>query len=161
MCRALPVRYLTPLRPPPAPFMRRLRNVTTSVGRAATLMPLVPDARTLATCPPPPSIVRLLVIVSAPKPPGSRASISPPGAVFEIAPANVLHGAVRLHGLASSPTPDTQVRVWACAALDNTDESTSSVINVLNGNVSLDICVPLRRKFCIGGRSRRRSRLRP
>src|SRR3954464_253153 len=53
-------------------------------------------------------------IVTPPKPPGSRQLISPPLAVFEIAPANVLHGAVRLHGLASSPTPDTQVRVaWA------------------------------------------------
>src|SRR5580704_1539866 len=31
-----------------------------------------------------------------------------------MAPAKVLHGAVRLHGLASSPTPETQVRV-ACA----------------------------------------------
>jgi hypothetical protein len=40
--------------------------------------------------------------------------ISPFAAVFEIAPAKVLHGAVRLHGLTSSPTPDTQVRV-ACA----------------------------------------------
>src|SRR5690242_21105549 len=55
-----------------------------------------------------------LVIVTAPKPPGSRQSISPPAAVLEIAPANVLHGAVRLHGLASSPTPETQVRL-ACA----------------------------------------------
>src|SRR4051812_21627470 len=60
-----------------------------------------------------------LVIVSPPKPPGSRQLISPPAWVFEIAPAKVLHGAVRLHGLASSPTPDTQVRVacaWAGAA---------------------------------------------
>src|SRR5687768_5176835 len=55
-----------------------------------------------------------LVIVTAPKPPGSRQLISPPAAVLEIAPAKVLHGAVRLHGLTSSPTPDTQVRV-ACA----------------------------------------------
>jgi hypothetical protein len=31
-----------------------------------------------------------------------------------IAPANVLHGAVRLHGSASLPRPDTQVRE-ACA----------------------------------------------
>src|SRR5260370_16532190 len=31
-----------------------------------------------------------------------------------MAPAKVLQGAVREHGLASSPTPDTQVRV-ACA----------------------------------------------
>jgi hypothetical protein len=56
------------------------------------------------------------VMVSAPKPPESRQSISPPVAVFEIAPAKVLHGAVRLHGLTSSPTPETQVLVaWACA----------------------------------------------
>jgi hypothetical protein len=55
-----------------------------------------------------------LVMVTAPNPPGSRASISPPEAVFEMAPAKVLHGAVRLHGLASSPTPDTHVReAWA------------------------------------------------
>src|ERR1700732_372616 len=61
-------------------------------------------------------MVIALVIVRAPKPPGSKASISPPAAVFEIAPAKVLHGAVRLHGLASSPTPETQVRVaWALA----------------------------------------------
>jgi hypothetical protein len=56
-------------------------------------------------------IVSDFVIVTPPKPPGSRQLISPPAAVFEIAPANVLHGAVRLHGLASSPTPDTHVRV--------------------------------------------------
>src|SRR5580693_7661361 len=57
-----------------------------------------------------------LVMVTAPKPPGSRTLISPAAEVFEMAPANVLHGAVRLHGLASSPTPETQVRVaWACA----------------------------------------------
>ncbi len=41
----------------------------------------------------------------------------PPAAVFEIAPAKVLHGAVRLHGLTSSPTPETHVRVaWAFAS---------------------------------------------
>src|SRR4051794_21256168 len=59
-------------------------------------------------------IVIDLVIVTPPKPPGSRTLISPPPAVFEMAPAKVLHGAVRLHGFASSPTPETQVRV-ACA----------------------------------------------
>jgi hypothetical protein len=54
------------------------------------------------------------VIVTAPKPPGSRTLISPPAAVLEIAPAKVLHGAVRLHGFTSSPTPDTHVRdAWA------------------------------------------------
>src|SRR6476619_700334 len=55
-----------------------------------------------------------LVIVTPPKPPGSRTLISPLDAVLEIAPAKVLHGAVRLQGFASSPTPETQVRV-ACA----------------------------------------------
>src|SRR5262244_2118401 len=61
-------------------------------------------------------MVMAFVIVTAPNPPGSKQLISPSGAVFEIAPAKVLHGAVRLHGLASSPTPDTQVRVaWALA----------------------------------------------
>src|SRR5277367_6075626 len=55
-----------------------------------------------------------LVMVSVPKPPGSRTLISPAAAVLEMAPAKVLHGAVRLQGLASSPTPETQVRV-ACA----------------------------------------------
>src|SRR5262249_9297612 len=63
---------------------------------------------------PPQSIVIDLVIVTAPKPPGSVQLISPLAAVFEMAPAKGLHGAGRLHGLASSPTPDTAVRV-ACA----------------------------------------------
>src|SRR6478735_2901877 len=54
------------------------------------------------------------VIVTLPNPPGSSTLISPPAAVFEIAPANVLQGAVRLQGLRSSPTPETHVRVWAC-----------------------------------------------
>src|SRR2546425_12999516 len=77
-------------------------------------MPLVPATRTEATWPPPPSSVMALVMVTAPNPPGSRASISPPGAVLEMAPAHVLQGAVRLQGLASSPTPDTHVRLaWA------------------------------------------------
>src|SRR5262245_33848396 len=68
-----------------------------------------------------------LVIVTPPKPPGSRQLISPPLAVFEMAPAKVLQGAVRLHGLASSPTPETQVRV-ACAAAGSTCRSANSGI---------------------------------
>src|SRR3954466_12850779 len=55
-------------------------------------------------------------MVTPPKPPGSRQLISPPRAVFDMAPEKVLQGAVRLQGLASSPTPETQVRVaWALA----------------------------------------------
>jgi hypothetical protein len=56
-------------------------------------------------------MVIAFVIVTAPNPPGSKQLISPPEAVFEIAPAKVLQGAVQRHGLASSPTPDTHVRV--------------------------------------------------
>src|ERR1700688_3738330 len=98
------------------PWMRRFLMVTMSVDWAEMLKPLVPATSTEATWPPPPSIVIDLVMVSAPKPPGSSTSISPPVAVFEMAPAKVLHGAVRLHGLASLPTPEIQVRVaWACA----------------------------------------------
>jgi hypothetical protein len=73
-------------------------------------MPTVELARIDAMVPAP-SIVIAFVIVTAPKPPGSITLISPPAAVFEIAPANVLQGAVRLQGFASSPTPETQVRV--------------------------------------------------
>jgi hypothetical protein len=77
------------------------------------MMPFVPEAR-IDPKVPVQSIVIDLVMVTAPNPPGSMQSISPLAAVFEIAPAKVLQGAVRLHGLASSPTPETHVRV-ACA----------------------------------------------
>src|SRR5438874_479047 len=97
----------------PRPLMSRPRSVTLSDAPAFTMMPLVPAASTPAVTPSQ-AIVIAFVIVTAPKPPGSRQLISPLAAVFEIAPANVLHGAVRLHGSASLPTPETQVRV-ACA----------------------------------------------
>src|SRR6266446_7343429 len=109
---------LTPFMPVPAPLIDRLRRRTILVCGAPlpeslTFTPFVPAARMPASTPAP-SMVIDLVIVTAPKPPESIQLISPPSAVFEIAPANVLQGAVRLHGLTSSPTPDTQVRV-ACA----------------------------------------------
>ena len=108
-------RIRIPFKPVPKPLMSNPLSTTLSVAAALTTMAFVPDTST------PPSvywhlIVIALVIVTAPKPPGSRQLISPPEAVFEIAPANVLHGAVRLQGLASSPTPETQVReTWAKA----------------------------------------------
>src|SRR5207237_632208 len=71
----------------------------------------------------------LLVMVTAPKPPESRQLISPLAAVLEIAPAKVLHGAVRLHGLTSSPTPDTQVRVACAIAASGTSASTPTQAN--------------------------------
>src|SRR5579864_4440868 len=130
MARDLPASQRIPLIPVPIPLMRRFLRITTSDGPAWTTMPLVPLTRTEATCPPPPSMVMALVMVSAPNPAGSRASISPPGAVLEIAPANVLHGAVRLQGLASSPTPDTQVReAWAPARPAH-NRTTARIFNV-------------------------------
>src|SRR6185369_4595280 len=87
--------------------------VTTSLVPALMMMAFVPDTSTPASNPSEEMVIAL-VMVTAPKPPGSSTLISPLGAVFEMAPAKVLQGAVRLHGLASSPTPETQVRV-ACA----------------------------------------------
>src|SRR5262245_13617080 len=101
----------TPVSPAlaPAPLMERPRSVTL-MPAPLMMTPVVALARMDPKVPLPSSVTDL-VIVTAPKPPGSRQSISPGFAVFEIAPANVLHGAVRLPGLASLPTPDTHVRV--------------------------------------------------
>src|SRR5579872_3516225 len=72
------------------------------------------------------------VIVTEPNPPGSRQSISPPAVVCEMAPAKVLHGAVRLQGFASSPTPETHVRVdWALAAKLNAIKRVAANIRIL------------------------------
>src|SRR4029450_1306857 len=110
-----------PIRPVLTPLRLRLRRRTvfrTSVCAKLSngmLMPLVPALRMEANTSWQ-SMVIDLVMVTAPKPPGSRQLISPLTAVLEIAPANVLHGAVRLPGLASPPTPETQGRdAWALA----------------------------------------------
>src|SRR5262249_18645024 len=115
MTTSAALRIKMPERPVFRPWMSRLRRVTLMPALLMTI-PLVPDTRTDPNVSLQ-SIVMDFVIVTAPKPPGSRQLISPAAAVFEIAPAKVLHGAVRLHGLTSSPTPETQVRV-ACAWAD-------------------------------------------
>src|SRR4249919_3500727 len=122
-----PVLNLMPLMPVLAPSRVKLVMVTTSVAPALTLMPVVPEPRMPPLATPPPSMVIDLVIVTAPKPPGSSALMMPPGAVLEMAPAKVLQGAVRLQGLASSPTPETQVRV-ACA-------NAAVLINIANKKI--------------------------
>src|SRR5262252_3747681 len=96
-------------------------------------------------------MVMAFVIVTAPNPPGSKQLISPSGAVFEIAPAKVLHGAVRLHGLASSPTPDTHVRV-ACACAADADRRTAAVLRMMVGNRLRDVFIL--HPFSIGGARR-------
>src|SRR5712691_7835800 len=104
---------LMPRMPLQAPLIERPRSVTTLSAGALMMTPVVREARIPASVPVPSRVIDL-VMVTAPKPPGSSASISPQSAVLEMAPANVLQGAVRLQGLASSPTPDTQVRLaWA------------------------------------------------
>src|ERR1700716_969958 len=94
-------------------------------------MPFVPDTRTPASKH---SLVMVidLVMVTAPNPPGSSTLISPRAAVFEIAPANVLQGAVRLHGLASSPTPDTHVLVACAWASDEIARLKTVIARMLN-----------------------------
>src|SRR5262245_53685556 len=107
------VRKLIPFNPVPRPSISKPRNTTTSVDPTFTMIPFVPATNTPAIAPSA-TIEMDFVMVTAPNPPGSSTLISPAAAVLLIAPANVLHGAVRLQGLASSPTPETQVRV-ACA----------------------------------------------
>src|SRR5712692_7053829 len=109
--------------------------MSTTIPAPLTLIPVVPAASIEAMQQA--SMVIDLVIVTEPKPPGSSASISPPTAVFEMAPAKVLQGAVRLHGLASSPTPDTQVRVacaWAMDAKANVNIAIASAL-IVNRNL--------------------------
>src|SRR2546423_4443894 len=124
-----------PTTPVPAPLMERLRSLATFVPAAPLaeslrLTPLVPAARMEANVPPP-SMVMLLVMVTVPKPPGSTQSISPPSAVFEMAPAKVLQGAVRLQGFASSPTPDTHVLVACACAADAQARVTTRKVSAL------------------------------
>src|SRR5262245_52221001 len=101
---------LTPLLPVPAPSMSSPCSRTSAFAGGLMTMPVLPSvARTPGVPVEGQLIVIDLVIVTAPKPAGSRQLISPPTAVFEMAPAKVWQGAVRLHGLASLPTPETQV----------------------------------------------------
>jgi hypothetical protein len=61
--------------------------------------------------------------------------------VFENAPANVLHGVVRPHGLASSPTPETHVLV-ACAGAWLAIESASAAPITIKTDASLCMKAP-------------------
>src|SRR5215207_1697679 len=127
------------LRPLQKPLMEIPRIVITSVEAALTVIPVVREARIDAIVPVPSSVIDL-VIVTAPKPPGSRASISPQAAVFEIAPAHVLQGAVRLQGFASSPTPDTHVREACAWAIDTDANMKVARAKTLIVNRNLLIC---------------------
>src|SRR5262245_41738477 len=112
---ALAARMLTPWVETLRPLQLRLRSRTVCcTSPAATLMTMQDVPAMMNAGISWQSMVIDLVIVTDPNPPGSRHLISPLVAVLLIAPAKVLHGAVRLQGLASSPTPETQVPV-ACA----------------------------------------------
>src|SRR5678810_1435382 len=129
-----------PLMPLQNPLMEIPLIVITSVAAALMTIPLTSEARMLAKVPVPSSVIDL-VMVTAPKPPGSRASISPQAAVFEIAPAHVLQGAVRLHGLASSPTPDTQVRDACAFAIEAKAKVKIAIATNLSVNRNLFILI--------------------
>src|SRR6478609_9422014 len=61
-----------------------------------------------------------------------------------MAPAKVLHGAVRLHGLTSSPTPETHVRVaWAWAGAAVSASAKTKVIAV-NSDSAADFTIFIR-----------------
>src|SRR2546423_793584 len=123
----------------PAPLMSMPRRTTFDVLRALMMTPCTPEERTLPIVPVQ-SMVIDFVIVTAPNPPGSRQLMMPGLAVFEMAPANVLHGAVRLHGLASSPTPETHVRVaWALAMLATIRTATDNRSNLVFINISSNV----------------------
>src|SRR5450756_1089135 len=131
-CRAAPEVKLIPLFPVTSPSMSRPLSVTMACPEPESLMltPFVPVAR-MPPITPSHLIVSDFVMVTTPKPPESRQLISPATAVFEMAPAKVLHGAVRLHGLTSSPTPDTHVRVaWAAAGPAVRVESTRTAASL-------------------------------
>jgi hypothetical protein len=105
-------------------------RITLSVLAALMTIPLMPPDRIQPIVPLQAMLIDSLM-VRVPKPPGSRQLILPAAAVFEIAPANVLQGAVRLHGLASSPTPETQVRVaWALAGSDSASANPTVTLTI-------------------------------
>ena len=138
----------------PSPSMASPRRMTVSVAAAFTMMPFVPETSTPAILRP--SMVIDLVMVTAPYPPGSSTLITPAAAVFEIAPAKVLQGAVRLHGFTSSPTPETHVRVaWAEADFAN-KKNTSAASTPTNERRRMMILPGTRSlRTARGGRERR------
>src|SRR3984957_4353146 len=96
------------------PSKVRPPKLITSLAPALMTMPLVPGEGIVpATLAPPtalPKMVIALVMVTGPKSPGSRTSISPPAVVCASAAAKGRHGDARLHGLESSPkAADTKV----------------------------------------------------
>src|SRR5262245_13610772 len=105
-----PLMKLIPIAPLPAPSISSARR-TTTMPAPLTLTPVVPLLARIPPGMPAQSMVMDFVMVTVPNPPGSRQLITPEAAVFIMAPAKVLHGAVRLHGSVSLPAPETQVRV--------------------------------------------------
>src|SRR5580700_5937312 len=118
MCRRAPLLNTTPDMPvAPRPSKVKPRKLMASLAPALMTMLLVPETVAAPASPSvPPSMLIALVMVAAPKSPGSRTSISPPAAVCTSATAKVKQGAVRVHGLESLPEA-AETHVWvACGA---------------------------------------------
>src|SRR5437588_639076 len=105
--------------------MDRPRKITTSVGPTLTVTPFSPSTGMISPIELPLMVIDFLMVKGlkvgggkARKSPGSRTEISPPELVTDIVKAKVLHGAVRLQGKESSPTPDTQVCGKGCPCAD-------------------------------------------
>src|SRR5438067_894042 len=96
----LPWTICTPSRLPDTLKISRPSSTTISFAPTVlTVMPFVPETSTPAST----AIARIVMgceSVTAPNPPESNVLISPPDWIVLLrAPANVLHGADRLHGL--------------------------------------------------------------
>ncbi len=127
--------------PVPNPLRLNPRRTTLSLAPALTMIALVPET-SIDPWVPVQSMVMALVMVTAPKPPGSRQSISPLGAVLEIAPAKVLQGAVRLHGWASSPVPKPRSGWPAQSAGSTAKAKATTTASRVNGSTVILIANP-------------------
>src|SRR5579864_2473312 len=113
ICSVPPAVKLIPEVAVPWPSRSSPFNTTTSLEPALTVIALPLVTRMVATVPLA-TMEIALPIVTAPKSPESRTSISPPAAVCESAPEKVRHGALRVQALLSLPVADTQV--WEARA---------------------------------------------
>src|SRR5688572_1905097 len=150
MLRVLPEVKLTPLEiTAPAPFIERLRKVTTAVLGVAEVESSMLTALTapLVLIPenvPPPSIVIDLSIVTGPKSPAFFALISPPARVCRMAAAKVWQGKASVQGFASLPSPATHVREdSACATVVRTKSKTKDASTLNVGCDLFMVCLPV------------------
>src|ERR1700722_20224921 len=127
------------------PSKTRPSKWITSLEPALMTMPLVPGVGVMPAPPAAlPKMVTDLLMVTGPKSPGSRASISPPAGVWASAAAKVRQGEVRVHGLESLPeAAETQVRVFAGSPLVVNAANTLSAALIVTEQLPVPLQAPL------------------